>query len=200
MIIGPRYKIARRLGAGVFDKTMSPKFQSQEIVKKKGRRGSQSDYGKQMLEKQRARFMYGVNEKQFSKYVAEAIAKKSIASGTGLFNRLELRLDNIVYRAGFAPSRAGARQMVAHGHFTVDGKRTMVPSRQLFVGEKLAIRDGSKDKKLFQNLSEKVQATAIREWLKVDPSLGTVEVLALPKYDASSSFFDIEAIIEFYKR
>jgi len=118
MRIGPRYKRARRLGADIFPKTDSPKYAiraGKALVKGYGR----SEFGAQLKEKQRARFFYGISERQFSRYVKNAIAKKSERDDEALYTELETRLDNVIYRFGIAPSRQAARQYVSHGHFTV---------------------------------------------------------------------------------
>ena len=129
MRIGPRYKKARYLGAAVFRKTQTQKFamRSQRKTKTSGRRGGKSEYGRQMLEKQKARFSYGVTCRQFSKYVRKAL-KSTGNNGLNLMKILESRLDNVMVRAGFAPTRSAARQMVSHGHIMVNKKIVTVPS------------------------------------------------------------------------
>ena len=115
MIIGPKYKIARRLGAPVFEKTQTQKFalreQNRSTGGKMGKKPrAKSDYGLQMIEKQKARFSYGLSERQFSNYVKEALEKKTPKTTQTIFEFLERRLDNTVYRMGFATTRSGARQ------------------------------------------------------------------------------------------
>src|SRR5690348_2193115 len=128
MLLGPKYKICKRLGASVFEKCQTQKFQLAEARaprKTRGRRGG-SDFGTQLLEKQKARFTYGLSESQFSRYVHEAMEKKGKDSVIGLLTRLESRLDNVIYRAGFVKTRRAARQMVSHGHVLVNGRRVNV--------------------------------------------------------------------------
>src|SRR3989344_4607185 len=159
MIIGPRYKIARRVGAPIFEKTQTKKYAlSQARRGKTSSRGprQKSDYGVQMLEKQKARFTYLLSEKQFSNYVKKAIGTKGNTVSI-LFNFLEQRLDNVIYRMGFAPTRAGSRQMVSHGHITLNGKRVTIPSIQVREGDIVAVRAGSAKKPLFETLSEKIK-------------------------------------------
>src|SRR3989344_9636802 len=114
MIIGPKYKICKRLGASVFEKCQTQKFQLAEANKprkqSRGKRGG-SDFGAQLLEKQKARFTYGLSESQFSRYVHEAMERKGKDSALGLLARLESRLDNVIYRSGFVKTRRAARQM-----------------------------------------------------------------------------------------
>ena len=143
MKIGPKYKICRRLGAQVFEKCQTPKFVAAESNKKggKGKRGkAATNFAIQLLEKQKVRFSYGVSEKQFYNYVKKALVVKKGAPTEKLSESLERRLDNVVYRLGLANSRALARQMVAHGHFVVKGKRVTVPSYNTSVGDVISIR------------------------------------------------------------
>src|SRR5271156_1843234 len=123
MQVGPKYKICKRLGASVFEKCQTQKFQLAEARAprrtSRPKRGGGSDFGAQLLEKQKARFTYGLTESQFSRYVHEAMEKKGSESTTGLMVRLESRLDNVVFRAGFVKTRRAARQLVSHGHIMV---------------------------------------------------------------------------------
>ena len=144
MINGPKYKIARRLGANIFEKTQTAKFAMR--AERKGGKGPyrpKGEYAIAMLEKQKVRYTYGIMERQFKKYVKEAVAKKGVNTVQALFERLETRLDNVVYRLGIAPTRAAARQMVCHGHILVNGKRTNVPSQTVFVKDIISVRIGS---------------------------------------------------------
>src|SRR5690606_30165190 len=144
MKIGPKYKIARRLGAPVFEKTQSQKYALSLARKErtsKGRPRAKSDYGKQLIEKQKARFSYGLTEKQFRGYVDKSLSAKSPAQK--LFSLLETRLDYTVFRAGLAKTRAQARQAVSHGHITVGGRRVTIPSILLTEGDVIGIRPGS---------------------------------------------------------
>src|SRR6185369_7878297 len=137
MKTGPRYKIAKRLGASVFEKAQSQKFaiSAERSAKNKRRgRGRVSEYGKQMLEKQKVRVTYGLPERQFRSYVRKALLAHSSQPSDRLHELLELRLDNVIWRLGLAKTRRAARQMVAHGHVTVNGKKSRVPSYMLSVG------------------------------------------------------------------
>lgn len=202
MIIGPKYKIARRLGAGVFEKTQTQKFALSQARKKSDRRGGpRSDFGVQMLEKQKARYTYALTERQFSKYVKAAIAKKGDNSEL-LYRTLESRLDNVILRAGFAPTRLAARQLVSHGHILVNGKRVTIPSIAVRVGDKLSIREGSIKKTVFSTLEERLKNTSnqVPAWLKVDPEKKTIEVQGAPKLKTDELLFDIGQVLEFYSR
>jgi small subunit ribosomal protein S4 len=202
MRIGPKYKIARRLGAGIFEKTQTQKFAMRQARKKgKERRGGpKTDFGVQMLEKQKARFTYALSERQFSNYVKKALTRKGNNSEL-LYNALESRLDTVVLRSGFAPTRLAARQMVSHGHMMVNGRRVTIPSYSVRGGDKITPREGSLKKPLFADLEErlkKIQSTPA--WLKVDPEKKTIEIQGAPKLNTEELLFDIGQVLEFYSR
>lgn len=200
MFIGPKYKIARRLGAGVFEKTQTQKFALRQARKKAERRGKpKSDYGLQLLEKQKARFSYALSEKQFSKYVLDALRKKGNNQDL-LYHMLESRLDTVVLRANLATTRLAARQLVSHGHITVNGKRVTIPSMQIKIGDVISVREGSKKKTVFANLAEKLGKLQAPSWLKVDADKQTVTVQGAPKLNASELIFNIGQVLEFYSR
>ncbi len=200
MIIGPKYKIARRLGANIFEKTQSAKFAlRQERKAGKGPQRPKGQFATQMLEKQKARLSYGVAERQFKKYVKESAAKKGNTT-QALFLRLESRLDNVVYRLGFAATRLAARQMVSHGHITVDGKKVTIPSYSTVVGEKISVRAGSQNKALFVSLDDKMKTVKIPSWLSYDADKRIATVEAAPKYVPTEHLFNLGQVIEFYSR
>lgn len=204
MKLGPKYKIARRLNAPIFEKTQTQKYAlSQSRKERTGKKGfmrPKSEFGMQLLEKQKARFTYGLSERQFSKYAKVATEKKDTHAVARLFQSLELRADNIAYRAGFAPTRLAARQMASHGHLMVNGKRITIPSYRLSVGDVLSIRTQSKDKPLFRELPERLKTVKTQPWLQVDGTIGSAGVEGLPKYEQSESMFDLNAVLEFYSR
>ncbi len=202
MINKPKYKIARRLGAGVFEKTQTQKFALREGRRKESRERprAKSDFGMQMLEKQKARFSYGIGERQFARYVNEALSKKGTQSGEILFERLETRLDNVAYRLHLAPTRQAARQMDSHGHIVVNGVRITIPSYSVKVGDKVQIREASAKKIIFANLAEKMKDLMPPSWLSFDPEKRAGEVQGKPKLVKSELIFDIAAILEFYRR
>lgn len=202
MIIGPKYKIARRLGAGIFEKTQTQKFalsEGRRKGKKDKRGGPKTDFGVQLLEKQKARYSYLLTEKQFSKYVKLSLAKKG-DNRELLFTMLETRLDNVVLRGGFAPTRQAARQLVSHGHMTVNGRRVTIPSYQVKVGDKVGIREGSLKKPLFQTLDERLKNYHTPSWLKNDTEKKSIEVQGAPKLKTEELLFDISQVLEFYSR
>ncbi|MBI4068251.1 30S ribosomal protein S4 [Candidatus Kaiserbacteria bacterium] len=195
-----KFKVAKRLGAGVYEKTQSQKFvlsEARTAKVKKGRGRGLSDYGKQMLEKQKVRYTYGLTEHQFRRYINEAM--KVIDSPAAIHAALELRLDSIVYRAGLAPTRSAARQMVSHGHITVNGRRDNTPSRRMHVGDTFSVREGSKRSALFAPKEEGV-GMATPTWLEFDRSTLMGKVLAVPSYTAGIAGFDYPTVFEFYSR
>jgi small subunit ribosomal protein S4 len=195
-----KYKICRRLGAPVFEKCQTQKF-----VMSEGRRGvpkkrpkTLSDFGVQMLEKQKIRFTYGVTEKQFSTYVKKASSKKGAHASDVLKEMLESRLDNIVYRLGLAHTRALARQMVAHGHFMVNGRRTTSPAYALRAGDAVTVREGSKPSAMFRDIEKKMQSYSTPAWLSFDVKTITGKVVSAPRVD--DAFLNFGAVLEFYSR
>jgi len=203
MKIGPRYKIARRLGAPVFEKTQTQKYALSQARKEKSRKGfmkPKSNFGIQLLEKQKARYTYCLSEKQFSKYAKGALAKKDANATSKLFENLEMRADNTAFRAGFAPTRLAARQMVSHGHLFVNDKRITIPSYKLSVGDKLSIRPASSNKPLFQNIDDRIKSATSPSWIKVDFDKKIAEIQGLPKVEGSDLLFDLGSVLEFYSR
>lgn len=203
MKIGPKYKIARRLGPAVFEKTQTQKFALSEARhaagKKRDKRSKAlSDYGLQLIEKQRVRFSYGITERQLSNYVEKAIETKGNPA-ENLFASLESRLDNVVYRMGIAHTRRLARQMVSHGHFVVNGKRTKVPSYSVSVGDVITAREGSKKSVLFTDLATKLKNYSVPKWIKFDIEKITAEVSGIPVLESGSAI-NLNAVFEFYSR
>ncbi|MCC7004501.1 30S ribosomal protein S4 [Candidatus Nomurabacteria bacterium] len=202
MKIGPKYKIARRLGAEIFEKTQTQKFAIRQSQKKDGdsKFKQRTDFGKQVLEKQKVRFTYGIMERQFSKYVKNIINKQAGNPEEKLFQILESRLDNVVLRAGFAKTRFMAKQMVGHGHIMVNGKKTDIPSCQVSVGDKITIRPGSSKSVMFADLSERLKNITIPSWLKVDLDKKEITVQGKPVKAPGESLLNLSAVIQYYKR
>lgn len=201
IIKAKKYKIARRLGAGVYEKTQTQKFMLSEAKRgrAKGRPKRPTDYGLQLIQKQRVRFMYGVQEKQFANYVKKATSSSgAVSPAMALFQALETRLDNVVYRLGLAETRGMARQMVSHGHFMVNGKRTKVPSHHIKDGDIVSIREGSKDRAFFNDLDKKLKNHTLPNWLNWDAKKREGQVKGSPK--DPDSFLNFQTVIEFYSR
>ena len=188
------------MGAGVFDKTQTAKFaaSSGKFSTTRRRPKALSEFGSQLLEKQKVRFSYGISERQLSNYVKKATLAKGGNTAEKFYENLEKRLDNAVYRMGIAPSRRSARQMVSHGHFTVNGTKVTVPSYQVREGDVLKIREGSKGKKIFAGLSERLKDYNSPAWLSFDSGLGEGKILAKPQF--IETFLDLNAVLEFYSR
>ena len=202
MITGPKYKIARRLGAPVFEKTQTQKYalHLERRGKKKGFSKPKTEYGIQLNEKQKARFVYGLGEKQFSNYVKEALSRKTGKTSQTIFEFLELRLDNVIYRLGFSPTRTGARQMVSHGHISVNGRPVNTPSRRMTIGDKIEINTRSLNKPLFADLDEKIKNINVPSWIKFDPVKKIAEIQGMPTLTRAENMFDLNTVIEFYSR
>ena len=202
MIIGPKYKICKRLGASVFEKCQTQKFQLAEAraPRKIARRRGGSDFGVQLLEKQKARFTYGLSESQFSRYVHEAMERKGKDSALGLLARLEARLDNVIYRAGFVKTRRAARQMVGHGHVLINGRRVNVPSFKVEKGMTVSIRPESRDSALFVNRTDVMAETKAPAWLKFEDQGFSVQVIENPGLGEGEAPFSAPVIIQFYSR
>lgn len=201
MKIGPKYKIARRLGAPIFEKTQTQRFAMSLARREKA--GTmptrpKSEFGKQLIEKQKARLTYGLSESQFSKYVKKALNAPEPTQK--LFAFLELRLDNVLYRAGLAKTRLQARQMASHGHATVKGRRVTIPSIELSEGEVVGIKEASRAGALFAGADERMKMATSPAWLAVDLEKREGKVVGQPVYNPTEHVFDLGAVLEFYSR
>ncbi len=162
-----------------------------------GRRAKASDYGIRLREKQKARRIYGVMEKQFRRYFDMASREKGL-TGENLLRLLERRLDNVVYRLGFASSRREARQLVSHGHFLINGRSTNVPSYLVKVGDEIKVKEKSKDIEPIQRgLSYERN---VPSWLELDGDALTGKVLDFPKREDIDIDINEQMIVEFYSR
>lgn len=204
MIIGPKYKIAKRLGAPIFEKTQTQKFALSEARSARNKKttkrgGMMSDYKKQLLEKQKMRFSYGISEKQLSRYVHESLehGHQPIAE---LMARLESRLDNVVYRLGFAKTRRLARQMVSHGHIMINGHRLNIPSYKVRVGDEVSVREQSRQSPLFVTLDEALTTHTPSHWLTLNAKELKGSKGAEPTYEPSETLFDPQQVFEYYSR
>lgn len=156
-----------------------------------------SEYGIQLREKQKMRFSYGLTEKQLEKIFKEA-EKKTGVTADEVMAMLESRLDNVVFRSGFAPSRSAAKQFVGHGHFTVNGRKVTIPSYKVRVSDKMAIRTESKGHLGFKELGDKLKSVEIPVWLNVDKNEFTATVIGKPT-DVPQPF-DMNIVVDFYSR
>lgn len=195
---GPSYKQSRRVG---FSLTETGK----ELARRSygpgqhgaDRKGKLSNYGEQLKEKQKVRFMYGVNERQFRKTFNEASKMKGI-HGENFLKLLESRLDNVVYRMGLANTRRGARQLVNHGHITVDGVKVDIPSFRVKVGSVVAVKENSKDHKSIKAALEKV--TKRVEFVTFDDKKLEGKFVRLPERSELNADINESLIVEFYNR
>lgn len=158
-----------------------------------------SDYGRQLREKQKARRVYGVMEKQFRRYFREATRRKGLTGAT-LLTILESRLDNVVYRMGFADSRAQARQLVCHGHFDVNGRKTDIPSYSVRPGDVIAVRENSRSKPYFKDRAQIVEGTRVPEWLTFDLAAMSGSMASEPSREHIEIPLNEQLIVEYYSR
>ncbi|MCI0552892.1 MAG: 30S ribosomal protein S4 [Anaerolineae bacterium] len=163
------------------------------------RTGRESDYLRQLRAKQRARRVYGVLERQFRRYYEVALQRRGL-TGLNLLQILESRLDNVVYRLGFASSRAQARLLVTHGHFTVNGRRTDVPSMLLRDGDSVAVRDGSRGLEYFKVLGDLADARTSPSWLNRDTKQLSGAIQRLPERAEIDGSLNEQLIVEYYSR
>ena len=195
---GSSYKQARRVGMSLLEN-------GKEIARRpygpgqhgNRRRGKLSDYGVQLKEKQKVRFMYGLTEKQFRKTFDEAAKLKGI-HGENFLKLLESRLDNIVYRIGFANTRRAARQLVNHGHILVNGQKVDIPSYRVKVGSVITLKDKDKDLKVVNESLEKVVSRV--EYVTYDENKKEATFVRLPERQELSADIDESLIVEFYNR
>jgi small subunit ribosomal protein S4 len=167
-----------------------------------GRQGKQSLYATQLREKQKVRRTYGLLEKQFARLMNEASRRKEGLAGENLLQLLELRLDNAVYRAGFATSRRAARQLVGHGHFMLNGRRVDIPSIRLKAGDELTVRPKSVKSGYFTQIDDVVNNSVQSplSWLKSDSKKLTISVTGLPKREEAEADINEQLIVEYYSR
>ncbi|MFW5972053.1 MAG: 30S ribosomal protein S4 [Bacillota bacterium] len=164
-----------------------------------GRRGKQSEYGMQLREKQKVRKIYGILEKQYRRYFETADNMPGV-TGDNFLQLLERRLDNVVYRLGFATSRNEARQFVLHGHIFVNGSKVNIPSYQLDVDDVISVKDSSRKSTRFKEVFEFNAETTVPEWLNVNIDKAEGKVLALPSRDDIDYPVEEHLIVEFYSR
>jgi len=197
-----KYKICRRLGPGVFEKCQTTKFAMSEARHSKNAKNKHpkplSGYALQFSEKQKVRFTYGISEGQFSNYIKEVVGCKGVSEAEYLFELLESRLDNVVYRFGITNSRRLSRQMVSHGHITVNGKKTTIPSLRVKVGDVIAVREGSKKSVLFADMANKLKDYNCPNWLTFNADSLSGKVQGKPKN--IEGFIDLNTVLEFYSR
>ncbi|MHB8871748.1 MAG: 30S ribosomal protein S4 [Candidatus Doudnabacteria bacterium] len=197
---GPKVKKARSFGEAITAKDAKVLMKRNYAPGQHGQsRGRVSEYGTQLKEKQKAKWTYGILEKQFRNYFKEASKKRGI-TGDALLQILESRLDNIVYRLGFAETRAQARQLVSHGFFDVNGKKVNIPSYRTRVGEVIAFRESKKKSKYIEVLKQKLKNAKTQEWLELNSDQLSGKVLSTPNQDQIDSRINTQLIVELYSR
>ena len=208
--IEPVCKLCRREGEKLFlkgERCFTPKCAFERRSYAPGQHGQvrfgrgrrMSDYSRQLRAKQKARRIYGVLEKQFRRYFQMATKARGI-TGLILLQILEARLDNVVYRMGYAANRAQARQMVSHGHIVVNGRKTNIPSMVMKAGDEISVREESKKNGLFKDMSEKAEKNNCALWLDRDVKTLSGRVLRMPERGEIDGNLDEQLIVEYYSR
>lgn len=202
---GPVCRLCRREGMKLFlkgekcltkctlERRQSPPGMHQQ------RRRKVSDYALQLREKQRAKRYYGVLERQMKKYFESAERRKGV-TGEALLQRLEARLDNVLYRAGFAKSRAQARQLVGHGHIRLNGRRATIPSMAVDAGDVISVRESSRTSPIVKELATWAKSQSVPSWLTIDPDALEIRVAQLPTRDQIETQVNEQLIVEHYSR
>ena len=196
---GPSWKISRRLGYSILETGVELKKRTYGPgPHAKDKRKKPSEYGKQLIEKQKLRETYGVSERQFQRLFLIAKSTKGAVTGVVFMQILESRLDNLVYRMGFARTRRQARQLVTHGHITVNGKKVDIPSYLVHVGDVVAVKESSRNLVIIKASLESAPATVA--YVEVDKEKESGKFLRLPERNEMSRDINEAQIVEFYKR
>jgi small subunit ribosomal protein S4 len=205
---GPKLKLCRREGVNLFGTEKYDLSKNHRKLLGGGKFGKTSEFGLQLRKKQAAKRMYGLTEKQFSKYYTLA-TKMSGLLGDNMLQLLELRLDNVIFKSNFARTPMQARQFVNHAHFNVNGKKVNIPSYSVKVGDVIEIREKMKESPLYKTLIEEFRtfmeknkqgAIAGAKWLEVDPGKLTLKITRLPENADFDQSIDIQKIIAFYSK
>lgn len=198
---GPKDKISRRFGIPLFGatKALEHKNYPPGMHGPKGGRRKVSEYGIALAEKQKLRFQYGVLERQFRRYFEIASTRRGV-TGEILLQLLETRLDNVVFRLGFANSRSAARQLVGHGHVTVNGRKVDIPSYTVRSGEVIAVRDNPKSRSLATRNLDLTQITPVPDWLTLVKDQFSGRVSRIPSRDEIAPIVNEQLIVELYSR
>ena len=205
--IGPVCRLCRREGVKLFlkgDRCNTNKCALEKKNYAPGQHGQQqrrklSNYGVQLREKQKLRRIYGLNEQQFLNYFTKAASQKG-ATGENFLVLLERRLDNVIFRLGLASSRSAARQIVRHGHVTIDGEKVNIPSYQVKVGQVVSLKDKSKAKQYFVDMAENAKNKTAPKWLEADYEKVGGKVVSLPAREDIDTQVDELLVVEFYSK
>jgi small subunit ribosomal protein S4 len=198
---GPKSRISRRYGVALFgpSKSLERKNYPPGMHGPKGSRRKQSDYATALAEKQKLRYQYGLMERQFRRYFETALRKRGV-TGETLLQMLETRLDNIVYRMGFANSRGSARQLVAHGHVTVNNHKVNISSYNLKAGDIVVIKDKPGSRRLVTRNLELTQIQPVPDWLVVDKDQFQGKVMRIPSREEIAPIVNEQLVVELYSR
>ena len=198
---GPKTRISRRFGIAIFgpSKALERKNYGPGMHGPKGSRRKQSDYAVALAEKQKLRYQYGVLEKQFRRYFTIASTKRGV-TGEILLQLLETRLDNVIFRLGFANSRSAARQMVSHGHVQVNGRKVDISSFNVRAGDAITIKDKPQSRRLAAKNLELTQITPIPDWLTVNKDQFAGQVSRVPTREEIAPIVNEQLIVELYSR
>jgi small subunit ribosomal protein S4 len=198
---GPKTKISRRFGIAIFgpSKALERKNYGPGMHGPKGSRRKQSDYAIALAEKQKLRYQYGVLERQFRRYFSIASTKRGV-TGELLLQLLETRLDNVIYRLGFANSRSAARQMVSHGHVQVNGRKVDISSFNVKAGDAILIKDKPQSRRLAAKNLELTQITPVPDWLTVNKDQFAGQVSRIPTREEIAPIVNEQLIVELYSR
>jgi small subunit ribosomal protein S4 len=198
---GPKSKISRRYGIALFgpSKALERKNYPHGMHGPKGSRRKQSDYATALAEKQKLRHQYGLMERQFRRYFETALRKRGV-TGETLLQMLETRLDNVVYRLGFANSRNAARQLVSHGHVTVNNRKVNVASYNLKAGDTITIKEKPGSRRLVTRNLELTQIQPIPDWLVVDKDQFQGKMVRVPSREEIAPVVNEQLVVELYSR
>ncbi len=200
--LGPKHKVCRRAGVKLCSAAKCPVGRRNMPPGAHGPKGypKLTAFGSQMMEKQKAKHIYGLTERQFANLVHGA-QRKTGDTGEHLLNMLELRLDNVAYRLGLAATRPQARQMATHGHLLVDGKKLTIPSASLKVGQVLSLKEKTKQGAYFQQMAEKLKSLVPPAWLSLNPGIPEGKITAMPaSIKEMKPLFDMKVVVEYYGR
>lgn len=207
--IESKCKICRRAGEKLFlkgERCYSPKCAMVTHPNPPGMHGKQksrlasSEFGVELREKQKVRFLYGLNESQFANYIAEAQKRKSGVLSDTIVELLERRLDNVVFRAGLTVSRSLGRHVITYGHMLVNGKPVSIPSFRVSKDDVISIRPESAASPLFQNLDERLKKYDPPAWISLDKNARTAKITGLPNQENVQFGYDLQRVIQYYSR
>lgn len=198
---GPKTKVSRRFGVLISGspKAMERKAYPPGMHGPKGTRRKQSDYAVALAEKQKLRHQYGVLERQFRRYFQLALTRRGV-TGEILLQLLETRLDNVVYKMGFAKTLRAARQLVAHGHVRINGRKASIPSMNLKPGDRVEVREAARSKSLVQRGLELTQIVSVPDWLVVEREKLSGTVSRIPSREEINPIVNEQLVVELYSR